>query len=264
MSVHIDLINLERDADRKAHMQAAFLAVGVDLGTIHPAFDYRVEGAEAMEKLCRPVGPWGIFHKFNQACTISHMRAWQRFLASDATHGLFLEDDVFVAEDLADWLSDLSWWPPNADVVKIEKWRSKRAKILAETHSAHLGRSISRLLARHVGSAGYMMTRAAAQTALDAAPYDIPIDNLLFNSNASRLSRGFEIYQIHPALVMQGNEPPGHVIPAGTRPRPEGWDLTRQRLKRAYYELAYPLSTYWKYITGRAQILPITYEAKVS
>ena len=51
MSVHIDLINLERDADRKAHMQAAFEAVGVDLGVIHPAFDYRVEGEGVMVRL---------------------------------------------------------------------------------------------------------------------------------------------------------------------------------------------------------------------
>lgn len=262
MTLHIELLNLARDSDRLALMRGELAKAGLDARTT-PGLDYRTAGTGDLEKYCKPEGPWGTFHLQNMACTISHMRAWERFIASDATHCLVLEDDVFIAPDLGAWLADLSWWPQGADMIKVERWQSPRLKVLLERHSEHRGRAISRLLSRHVGAAGYVMTRQAAQKAIDARPYDITIDNLLFNANASRLSRSMVIYQVHPAMVQQGNEPPKLEKRVEKRLRPTGWALVRQKVKRGYYEVVYPLSSLVKLATGRAKLQYVTYAEDV-
>lgn len=263
MTMHIELLNLERDADRLVLMREELAKAGLQAQTT-PGLDYRVAGTADLDKYCKPEGPWGTFHQQNMACTISHMRAWERFVASDASHCLVLEDDIFVAPELGEWVADLSWWPKGADMIKIERWQAPRLKVLLERHSTHRGRAISRLLSRHVGAAGYLLTRDAAQRAIAARPYDITIDNLLFNANASRLARQLVTYQVHPALVQQGNEPPKIEQRVEKRLRPKGLALLRQKVKRGYYEVVYPASSLFKLATGKAHLENITYAAEVA
>ena len=261
--VYIEMINLERDVERRAHMTRALADAGID-AALPPAFDLRTAPEGVLDQYTSAEGPWGQLPDQDRACTISHMRSWQRFLESDANHCLILEDDIHISSELHMWLDDLSWWPNDADVVKIERWRGRAFKVLLQNHSNHLGRHISRLLSRHVGGAGYMLTRAAARKLVSSAPYGIAVDNLLFNQNASAVSRNLRLYQIHPALITQGNEPPDRPAPSAPRRiRPKGWALIRQKVKRGYYEVAYPLSSIVKLLTGRAQLQAIEYKAEV-
>ncbi|MEM9395055.1 MAG: glycosyltransferase family 25 protein [Pseudomonadota bacterium] len=259
------MINLEVDADRRQHMAAELDRAGVP-AQVFPGFDYRKEGKEALEANCRPFGPWGVFHPQNMACTLSHAAAWERFLETELPYALILEDDVFVSPELGAWLSDMSWWPEDADIVKIERWRSKNDRLFVLVDSApaqHLNRDIARLLTRHVGAAGYLLSRKAARLLLEEKPFDITVDNLLFNMNASRVAGALKIYQIYPALVEQGNEPEGRVHRPFVRQRPEGLTLVRQKLLRGYHEVAYPLSTVLQFMTGRAKRARVTFEATV-
>ena len=263
-AIHIELINIPRDADRLALIAEELRGAGLSATPV-PGFDYRTDGGvEAMAPYCKTEGPWGVFQKQDMACTISHMKAWERFLASDAPYCLVLEDDIFISPELGHWLTDLSWWPAGADLVKLERWVSPRLKVALEPHSAHRGREISRLLSRHVGAAGYLMTRRSAELALAARPFDIAVDNLLFNANASRLARRLSTYQVHPAMIQQGNEPDGSPARGATRIRPTGMALLRQKIKRGYYEVVYPLSTIAKLLMGKAQLKQITFAAEVS
>jgi len=266
MSVHVDMINLHRDTARRALAAETLEGVGLSVSFV-PAVDFVETGLEDLLRECKPEGPWGVFKAQDMAGTLSHARAWERFLATDATHCLILEDDVFIARDIALWLDDLQWWPPGADIVKLERWRSQQNMTLAVLEKpavTHRHRAVSRLLSRHVGAAGYILTRSAAEHLLNVRPFDITIDNLLFNFNASRIARRMKIYQMNPAMVQQGNEPPqdGARRPQ-TRHRPKGWPRIRQHLRRAYHEIAYPLPTIWKVLTGRARLTKITYQAEV-
>lgn len=265
MQVYCEMINLDVDQDRRQHMAAELARAGVE-ARVFPGFDYRTEGTAALEANCRPFGPWGVFHPQNMACTLSHAAAWERFLQTDLPYALVLEDDVFLSPELGAWLNDMSWWPADADMVKIERWRSKNDGLfvlLGETEVTHLDRSVARLYSRHVGAAGYILSRKAAQMLLDQKPFDITVDNLLFNMNASPVAGAMRIYQILPAMVEQGNEPEGRVHRPFARQRPEGLTLLRQKLVRGYYELAYPVSTIWKALTGKARRTRITFEPKV-
>ena len=262
-SIHIEMTNLARAKDRRIHMRPEMARAGFDV-TFHPAFDFTEHDEADILARCKREGPWGTFHTPNMAATITHAQAWERFLASDATHCLVMEDDIFIAPDLGAWLNDLDWWPADAEIVKLERWRSKSTKVLMEPPvTTHRGRNLQRLLSRHMGAAGYMLTRDAATKLLASQPFDMVIDHILFNTNASKMARSMRTYQITPAMIVQGNEPPESPFYMGERKRPKGMELLRQKLKRGYYELAYPLSTWVKLLTGKARLEHIPYAAVV-
>lgn len=259
--LYSEMVSLGRAHERRALMAAECARAGIRV-TLYDAVDMAVVPYEAMLLECRPEGPWGVFHHQNMACTLSHVRIWERFLTTDAAFCLVLEDDVFIAPDLGRWLADLSWWPDGADIVKLERWRSNRLKVLLDQPGhGHLGRRVQRMRSRHSGSAGYILTRDTAEGLLAAAPYGLTIDQLLFNANASTAARGLALYQITPALIEQGNEPPPRAPRTETRLRPAGLALLRQKLKRGYHEIAYPLSALAAALTGRARAVTVPYQA---
>jgi glycosyl transferase family 25 len=263
MKLHAEMINLERARERREKMRAELAQAGVS-ADFYPAFDLQQSSRDEMLAQCRADGPWGAFHDSNMAITISHAQVWERFLSGDADLCLVMEDDIFISPDLGAWLDDLSWWPKDAGIVKIERWRARRLRVLLQTKGkTHLGRNIKRLLSRHVGAAGYILTRDAATALLAERPFALTIDNLLFNFNASPVARNMKVYQIDPALVEQGNEPPQSQPNTAPRHRPTGMALLRQKLKRAYFELAYPASTLAKALAGQARLARITYAAHI-
>lgn len=261
MKMHIEMINLSRAIERRALMEDTLEKAGVT-AQFHPAFDMKERPREELEEHCRTSGPWGVLHEVNMACTISHAQVWERFLASDADLCLAMEDDIFISPDLGAWLSDLSWWPDDADIVKLERWRGHKLRVLLEKKTrSHRGRTIKRILSRHVGAAGYILTRDAARQFLELRPFKLTVDNLLFNFNASPTARRMKVYQIDPALIEQGNEPRQQSQGRADRGRPKGLALLKQKIQRGYFELAYPLSTFAKALTGRAKLAKITFIA---
>lgn len=259
--LHIEMINLVRATDRRTRMEAELKNAGVK-ANFHPAYDMQAHPREEMLTQCLTEGPWGVFQDGNMAITISHAQVWERFLETDATHCLVMEDDIFIAPELGQWISDLSWWPADADMVKLERWRGNKLKVLLSENTQHVrGRHITRLLSRHVGAAGYILTRKAAQSFLATRPFDITVDNLLFNFNASRAARALNVYQITPALIEQGNEPAEMFRKTTVKLRPKGLALLRQKIRRGYHEVAYPLPTLLKFLSGRARLHQIPYAA---
>lgn len=262
MSVYVEVINLARATERRAHMQAELAKAGIE-AAFPPAFDMKEHEPAVMLQHCMAEGPWGTFQPGNMACTISHEMAWERFMASDAAFCVILEDDVFISPDIAAWLRDMSWWPDDAHLVKIERWNGRSTKVLlAKDGPHHLGRELRRLFGRHVGSAGYILNREGARRMLEHRPFAVSIDNYLFNRNASPAARSVVTYQVSPALVQQGNEPAGAEPSLSHRKRPKGWALTVQKLKRGWREVSYPLSTYFKFFTGQIVLTPVPYAAQ--
>ena len=257
-TLYAEMINLARAEARRDLMTPTLISAGVSV-QVFPAFDLRSENPATLDAMTRPFGNWGVFKSKDRAVTISHARVWERFLASDGDLCLVLEDDVFVSPELGAWLSDLSWWPASADLVKLERWRGRSLKLLMRPHADHLGRQINRLLSRHTGAAGYILTRRAAEGLLAQRPFSMTVDQLLFNLNASSAARRMAVYQVTPALVVQGNEPASD----GTRNvgsgRPSGWPLVHQKLLRGYFELAYPLPTIFALLTGQARLDTVPY-----
>jgi glycosyl transferase family 25 len=108
-------------------------------------------------------------------CYLSHYRTLQRFLASDASAGLILEDDVELPSDLPAILAALSACPEQWDLVKL--------------HVTHPGGIITRLTLRqpyrlvslafrHGSSAAYIVNRKAAEKLVKGLlPMTVPYDH---------------------------------------------------------------------------------------
>ncbi|WP_299043755.1 glycosyltransferase family 25 protein [uncultured Tateyamaria sp.] len=256
--VYCEMINLAQAQSRRDLMAPQLQAARVE-PYVHPAFDHRQDTRGDIDRLSRAFGAWGVFKRQDRAITISHAQVWQRFVDSGASHCLVIEDDVYLSHDLGQWLYDLCWWPESAHIVKLERWRSETLKVLMRPGHEHLGREVRQVLSRHTGAAGYMLTRHAAKVLLDQQPYKLTVDQLLFNLNASRVARKLGVAQVTPALVVQGNEPHDHAAHNDVRSRPTGWQLRRQKLQRAYYEIAYPLSTFFAVARGHARLDPVPF-----
>ena len=256
--VYSEVINLAASTDRRERMMSEFAKAGV-APTFAPAVHFREVSPEYLASYCLSKGPWGRTRPGHMATTISHMNAWERFLATDCAYCAVFEDDVFVAEDLGAWFDDVSWWPADADMVKLEAWRGSGVRVLLEVAARPWrGRHLRRLLTRHMGAAGYVLTRAAAERLISARPYDMVIDHVLFNFNASKVAGAMKCYQVTPALVIQGNE--AEASSRMDRADPVGrLEYILREVRRGYLELAYPAASYWKLITGAARFETIGY-----
>ncbi len=132
------------------------------------------------------------------ACYLSHVRALQTFLASDADHALILEDDVEIDADIADVLSVIGALPQRPRVVKLEG--------LQASHDVHypvasIGmRDIVMMFKPTTGAAGYYINRAgAAEIVSRALPVREPFDAFL----RQYWLHGVEVLETRPFPVRQ-------------------------------------------------------------
>lgn len=239
--VLVSVVSLARAADRRSLVAEQFAHAGIDA-----QFFDATDGAKTPELLSafHDFGPWGEMEMHAKACTHSHIQALGAFLRSDAQYCLMLEDDVFLSQDLGAWLSDMSWWPQDADVVKIERWIDDRLIVLlGQSGKTHLGRQIKRLRSRHSGTAGYLVSRKGAQKIVDHDNRNVPIDHNLFNRAVSPLARKLTTYQVSPALSVQGNLPPQNAAQAASdtvaraKPAAPKWQKQRKELLRGWHEV---------------------------
>ncbi len=257
------VINLERSGDRRALMQEQFAHSGV-LAEFFPAFDACAEeNAKELASLT-DYGPWGAYYPHDKACTLSHIKALTSFLESDQEFCLVMEDDAYLSEDLGNWIADMSWWPVDADIVKLERWRDDRFLVLLDQKRAsHLGRDLRKLHSRHSGTAGYIISRKGAEKVVAYGLPNFPADHLLFNVNASPLARALTTYQVSPALVVQGNDPKNNT-PQPPRLRhtlPE--NKTFREIRRGLFELKVLPKFLWLLATGTARFCKVAWQDTV-
>ena len=189
----IYLINLDRCADRLAHMRSQLAGM---------AFE-RISAIDGSNVAQSAKG----LTRFELACLESHKIAWRKFLMGPDEHACFLEDDLHIRPGLGALVGHEAWIPNDAHSVKLDTYLQKVD--LGEKRAAAGGREVARLYTRHQSSAAYILSRAGAarylELSADASP---PADYLLFPNNSRRL--GLCIYQLYPAVAIQD-----HLLPAG-------------------------------------------------
>jgi GR25 family glycosyltransferase involved in LPS biosynthesis len=184
--VKVYLINLERDADRLAHMRAQLNGIGFE----------RISAVDGSKD---PPTTRGLT-RFELACLESHKLAWRAFLGGPADHACFLEDDLHIRPGLAALVGDPAWIPDDAHCVKLDTYLQKVR--LGAREPAIGGRQLARLYTRHQSSAAYMLTRAGAIRYLELTTNaSLPADYALFPRNPRRT--GLIIYQLVPAIAVQ-------------------------------------------------------------
>ncbi|APX88950.1 hypothetical protein BV394_03740 [Brevirhabdus pacifica] len=257
-AIPIHVINLARRPDRMERLAAHLQERGLEWQR-QDAVDAASAPPEALDEVIAASGPLGALGNGDRACTASHFAAWQSFLDGPAGHAMFMEDDVFLAEDTAGLLADTGWIPEGADVIKLEKFGDGSSRLLLGGPVADLpgGRALYRLMSRHVGGGAYILSRRGAEAALGMRGRTrVPIDHMLFNANLSVFARRHAALLVVPAMATQRNWAYNSDIAAlGKAARPKGWALRWRKLRRGWFEVnRLPRQLYWL-AAGRGKLV---------
>lgn len=197
-------INLDRRPDRWAHVLAEGTRAGIAIERL-PAVDAKEPHVAAAAAQVEPTADGLPMSAAAFACFASHRLAWQRLLESGDSHGMVMEDDLNLSPAIGRLLGT-DWIPADADVVKLETWGT-RCHVAREATARVDGRAVSRLLSTHIGGGCYILSRgAAARLVALTHVYRDPVDELLFNDRLAYFHTAV-IYQLLPALAVQGNRP---------------------------------------------------------
>ena len=146
-----------------------------------------------------------VLTKYEIGAVISHRKAWRKFLKTNDTHALFIEDDVYFGKNFADYISGGELLKNNFDIINIETTYApviiKKGQKLSIDH-----RTLYELKTYHHGAGGYILSRHAAERLLImSAGATEGIDTIAFNMARQRES-GLEPLtqaQLSPALIVQ-------------------------------------------------------------
>lgn len=187
------VINLDRSTDRLAHITSEFAKIGV-------AFE-RVSAVDASAGSPIPASPH--LTKGEIACSLSHRKCWQIIADGADQYGAVFEDDAVFSGDARSFLSDYSWVPVDADIVKLETLFEK-TRIGSHQIEIGNGYAVARLFGSHSGTAGYIISKSAARKLLHSTRRRITgtADHFLFDATSLTciLSRN---YQLTPAVCAQ-------------------------------------------------------------
>ncbi len=201
------VINLDRAPERLARLARIFGELGVPFERMQAVDSRAPSGAEEQE-----IGVAATLTPGEIGCFMSHLRCWRAIAAGSDEWAAIFEDDIHVSADLPRFLADTKWIPPDAGLIKIETWRwrvwvGRPLRRLGDRHTLH------RLRTPHLGSAGYLISRAAARRlCCEITRFDSPVDFFLFDPDA-RAGRWLRPLQVVPALCIQDHSLERHGPP---------------------------------------------------
>jgi glycosyl transferase family 25 len=255
--MHIFLINLARRPDRLAAMRAQLDALGVAFSRVEAVDAAALAPADT--SMFAAKGPLGAVAPGDMACTLSHFAAWRALIASGESHGVVLEDDLFVHPAARELLKDAAWIPRDAGLLKIERFGPPSQRVVIGASVAlDNGRSIAPLLSKHCGGAGYIISCEIAQRLLDMpGKITLPVDHLLFNPNNSPVFAWLKPWQLLPCLVEQRPDigSATDIHPTRQKSRPKGLAYFRREAVRGYYELRLVPRLIAALAAGRAKLV---------
>ena len=236
MKVH--LINLDRSADRLAHMQAVFAGAGVSFERI-AAIDGATLSAEELEPFRPGTANPNEWRAGEVGCFLSHRKAWRRVATSDDRFAAIFEDDIHLSADLGALLASSDWIPADADIVRLEAFSPMRL-VAGRAIPGLAGRKIHRALSGTAGAAGYILAKqAAASLCKTERAHYAAADAFLFKPKNSPVARRLRRYQVVPAVCVQSGVLPGTEVDIQSLIKP------RYRRGRGYREHCHPLLSLW-------------------
>ena len=215
------IINLDRRPDRWDAAVQNLARLGL-LPVRVAAVDARTVPDRELRKRLALDRPFQSLRRGSEANILSHCKAWETLLASPHPAALVAEDDAHFAADTATVLDTAGWWPGGAGLVKLEAAGAKKRWLGPERGRTPSGRRLYPLLRFAGGSAGYLIDRTAAETALGlCVDVDISIDRFLFDRSASRAARRLRALLVAPTMIRQRHEEFGSDIqPTARAARP--------------------------------------------
>jgi len=178
MRFGITIINLDRSADRLERVRSFLDPMGLAWSRLPAADGSKLEPDEQVlinaDAFARHMGR--AYRAGEAGCTFSHLRALRRFLESDRTHEMILEDDFTIPGGMA-LSSRLEAILGAADRWDLLKAYTFRAYGYVPKHDIGSAGRIVRPLNRITKSLGHLVNRRAAEAVLGGFKgFDEPLD----------------------------------------------------------------------------------------
>ncbi len=198
--MQVYVINLERNPERLEFIGQRLESLEINFVRVDAIDGYALD-KEYIEKFRenskRPTG----WKEGQIGCFLSHRKAWQAIIDGEAEYGVVLEDDLHIAASLKSLISDLSWIPKDADIIRLESTTNwvKLTK-LGQVHN----REICLVNNDTWGAGAYILSKKIAQFLLEQDPaLWLPADTYIFAKSLSNTAKALKIYQLNPVLVCQ-------------------------------------------------------------
>ena len=221
------VISLKSECNRRKHMISQFNEKNVQFDffdALTPQFAF--DEAKSMGFIIKE----DLISGGEVACFMSHVALWRKMIDENIQYLAIFEDDVILSDDANEFLSSSSWIKHNWDIVKIEKFNKKAILSSLQIVSQNSKREVSRLLSKHYGCAGYIISLNAAKQLinyLNKNPKLIPLDHIVFEYFIPE-SDGV-IVQLNPAICIQ------HSILMNTHDNfPSSLELDRRKRMKGY------------------------------
>ncbi len=186
-AIPIYVISLDRALERRAHMRAQMVRLGLahEIVTAVDGREQPIAGLERLYDRRRRLRTYGTdLTPAEIACCLSHLEACRRIAASEAGIGLVLEDDVVLSDTVAPVLAELAGMRRESfDVVRLAGLRERRSRVVRQLSG---GRHLVRLAVGPCGAQAYVITAAGARKLITyctpiVQQIDIALDETCFN-----------------------------------------------------------------------------------
>ena len=259
---NIYILNLDRHKTRLQTLRQQLDNLGLSWERV-AAVDAQQASEEELKEYTDATGPIPRMGAGARACTTGHFNIWKKFLETDASVAFILEDDVRISERFPAFIEAAARFSNEVDILNFNRQNSKREqkKLVVSKINPLIGDVFEgkRLLGPHYGTAGYMITRSAAERLCNQIKRtNVPIDHLLFNPNVSEFNKSSLIYQAFPAMVEPDVETFQTSIQNESIPLSNHW---RKKLSRAYYETNRIPFLLGQYVLGRAAVQILDFDA---
>lgn len=258
---NVYFLNLDRHVSRLENMTTQLDALGLSWERV-AALDAQQASEEELAEYTDPTGPIPRMGAGARACTVGHFRMWHRFLETDAPVAFILEDDARLSENLPAFIHSAQTYANTLDILNFNRQPPNgNEKRLVVSKANTIGNEMftaMHLLSPHYGTAGYMITRAAAERLCHHLKRtNVPIDHLLFNPNVSSFMRTSRILQTFPAFV----EPDIEKFHTSIQDEAVAASLSWQKkLSRLYYETRQTPAILAQVLLRRAEVKTLSLE----
>lgn len=243
------IINIDKEKNRLYRIKSLFTEIGIEIERVSavdgrdPVNSKLIFRHRHTSRLRPPV------FDTDMACALSHRKAWELLLKSNESWLAVFEDDVHFGKNIAALLEE-AWIPAGVELIKLETMMTRGS--LGHRPVASIGgRQLHRLGGSNLGTAGYLVSRAAAARLMRLTEkVEMPIDSLMFDRRGPFM-REAAVHQIVPAACIQEHVLARHegrsdVLPSSMvrpdLPRPSTAKRLRIRLKYAFDRCASLLS----------------------
>ena len=205
----IYVINLDRHPERYGRLQALLAGQGATVKRVRALDGTRLRERNGPARRAPGALSAGniVLSRFEIAIATSHRITWRRFLATGAPICAVLEDDAVLGADFVAFLDRSAEAMRAFDWVKLETALGYKVIVDPSDAPPILGRRIGRLRSSHMGTAGYVVTRAGAMRLIGlSAGVPLGADSMMFDIERLRFVRPpLRIGQVVPAPVAQAD-----------------------------------------------------------